>query len=91
MPVLAALWCAGASCFAPGTLNYLSENGVGEFAELDVGLICDLRREDERAQEPTPESLSAARLEIPINPGSIEVLREKLAEQTFLSPNAFAS
>ena len=69
--------------FRSGTLNYLSENGVGEFAELDVGLICDLRREDERAQEPTPESLSAARLEIPINPGSIEVLREKLAEQTF--------
>lgn len=62
-----------------GTLAYLTETGKQEFARLGVGLICDLRRDVERAEEPTPFPHGRpARLEIPIDPGSAVEMRERL-------------
>ncbi len=65
--------------FRCGTLADLTEVGKRAFAELDVKLICDLRRGDEKSAEPTPELAGApGRLEIPIDPGSAVVMRERL-------------
>ena len=65
-----------------GTLADLTDGGKRAFAELDVKLICDLRRGDEKAAEPTPELAGApGRLEIPIDPGSAVVMRERLTER----------
>ncbi len=67
--------------FRCGTLADLTDGGKRAFAELDVRLICDLRRADEKAAEPTPELAGAPdRLEIPIDPGSAVAMRERLAE-----------
>lgn len=65
--------------YRSGTLAHLSPDGQRRFAELEVGLICDLRRADEKSQEPTPFPVHAPRrLEIPIDPGSAVVMRERL-------------
>jgi len=62
-----------------GTLAYLSEQGKEQFAALDVALICDLRRDVERNEEPTPFPAGAPqRLEISIDPGSAVAMRERL-------------
>jgi len=65
--------------FRSGTLTHLSEAGMRAFAELDVALICDLRRPEEQHEEPTPFPPEAPRrLEIPIDPGSAIAMREQL-------------
>ena len=65
--------------FRCGTLADLTDAGKRAFAALDVQLICDLRRADEKAAEPTPELAGApSRLEIPIDPGSAAAMRERL-------------
>ncbi len=65
-----------------GTLAYLTQRGMTQFQALEVGLICDLRRADEKASEPTPFPAGApARLEIPIDPGSAVELRRHLESQ----------
>lgn len=57
--------------YRSGSLTHLSEEGKQTFAELGISLICDLRREEEKAEEPTPMFRhSPRRLEIPIFPGS---------------------
>ena len=67
--------------FRCGTLADLSDAGKRAFAKLDVKLICDLRRADEKSAEPTPELAGPpGRLEIPIDPGSAAVMRERLNE-----------
>ncbi|MEQ8485002.1 MAG: tyrosine-protein phosphatase [Pseudomonadales bacterium] len=67
--------------FRSGTLAHLSDEARARFADLGVGLICDLRRPEERDQEPTPFPPSAPRrLEIPIDPGSAIAMRAELAE-----------
>ncbi|MEQ8858064.1 MAG: tyrosine-protein phosphatase [Pseudomonadales bacterium] len=65
--------------FRSGTLAHLPGPAQREFLRLDVRLICDLRRPDERAEEPTPFPDGAPRrLEIPIDPGSALVMRQRL-------------
>jgi protein-tyrosine phosphatase len=65
--------------FRSGTLTHLSEDGRRAFEALDVRLICDLRRIDEAAAEPTPFPLDVPRrLEIPIDPGSAIAMRGRL-------------
>lgn len=65
--------------FRSGTLHHLTPEGQQAFADLDVALICDLRREEERAHEPTPFPPDAPRrLEIPIDPGSAISMRDEL-------------
>jgi protein-tyrosine phosphatase len=62
-----------------GCLAYLSESGLEAFRQLGVALICDLRRAEEREEEPTPLPHGAPhRLEIPIDPGSAVALRERM-------------
>ena len=62
-----------------GSLAYLTDTGRQEFDRLGVALICDLRREQERDEEPTPMPHGEPhRLEIPIDPGSAVALRERI-------------
>lgn len=65
--------------FRSGTLTHLSEPARDAFERLDVRLICDLRRPDEKADEPTPfPGHAPRRLEIPIDPGSALAMRQRL-------------
>lgn len=65
--------------FRSGSLAHLSDRARQGFRELDVGLICDLRRPEEQAEEPTPfPPNQPRRLEIPIDPGSAVALRHEL-------------
>jgi protein-tyrosine phosphatase len=65
--------------FRSGSLAHLSEEAQLGFAELGVGLICDLRRPEEQHEEPTPFPPHAPRrLEIPIDPGSAIAMRAEL-------------
>jgi len=67
------------SLFRCGTLTHLTDVGQHQFADLDIGLVCDLRRDDERAEQPTQLTRSAPeQLLLPIDPGSAMQLREKL-------------
>ncbi len=57
--------------YRSGSLAHLTEEARQAFADLGITLICDLRREEEKAEEPTPIFRhSPRRLEIPIYPGS---------------------
>lgn len=65
--------------FRCGTLTYVTEQGMNQFHALGIDLICDLRRPDEREDQPTPlPDDTPKRLEIPIDPGSATVMRERL-------------
>ena len=66
--------------FRSGALSELTDAGCAAFAELDVQLICDLRRDDERREEPTVlPAHNPRRLEIPIDPGSAVAMRAAFA------------
>ena len=57
--------------YRSGALAHLSEEAQHAFADLGITLICDLRREEEKEEEPTPIFKHSPRqLEIPIFPGS---------------------
>ena len=62
--------------FRSGTLHYLTPRGTEEFGGLNVALICDLRRADEKEREPT--QLPHERVEIPIDPGSATRMRDRM-------------
>jgi protein-tyrosine phosphatase len=67
--------------FRSGSLAHLTDQAQQAFHELGVELICDLRRPDEKHEEPTPFPLHRPRrLEIPIDPGSAIVMREQLTQ-----------
>jgi protein-tyrosine phosphatase len=57
--------------YRSGALAHLSEEAQHAFAELGINLICDLRRQEEKEEEPSPIFRHSPRqLEIPIFPGS---------------------
>ena len=62
------------------------------FAELDIGVICDLRSHEEAETSPTPEGGPfACRVHIPIWPGSSTQFQETASkEQLAPSPDEFA-
>lgn len=65
--------------FRSGTLAHLTWAAQRSFESLGVRLICDLRRPEEKAEEPTPFPEQALRrLEIPIDPGSAVTMRSRL-------------
>jgi protein-tyrosine phosphatase len=65
--------------FRSGSLAHLSDEAQRAFANLGIGLICDLRRPEEQQDEPTPFPPHAPRrLEIPIDPGSAIAMRAEL-------------
>lgn len=67
--------------FRSGALAGLSESAQQTFGKLRIGLICDLRRDEERRAQPTPFPQDAPRrLEIPISPGSGDALYRDLRE-----------
>lgn len=59
-----------------GMLTEVGKTGADEFADLNIGVICDLRREDEVEGAPTPTTAPFdCRVHIPIAPGSSPDLR----------------
>jgi protein-tyrosine phosphatase len=68
--------------YRSGHMAELSDTGRQRFAELGIGLICDLRRPEERTAEPTPFPEDAPRrIEIPIDPGSAMALRAHIRDR----------
>ena len=67
--------------FRCGSLSMLNQEAVDAFAELNIGVICDLRRDDEAQGSPTSEQPPFdVRQHIPIAPGSNEMLRESIRD-----------
>ena len=68
--------------FRCGALTGIPESAHADFAELDIGVICDLRSDMEAEEMPTPSSAPFdCRVHIPIWPGSSAQFRESLEEQ----------
>jgi protein-tyrosine phosphatase len=66
--------------FRSGMLAGLTDAGRAAIRALDIALICDLRRDDERVAEPTPfPSHEPRQIQIAIDPGSGIALREAMA------------
>lgn len=65
--------------FRSGSLAHLTEHGVAQAGRLGIRLICDLRRDDERASEPSrlPSNRPAVE-EIAIDPGNAIAMRAAL-------------
>lgn len=69
--------------FRSGSLARLTPAAQQRFRELGIRLICDLRRPEEKHEEPTPiPEQVARRLEIPIDPGSAIAMRARLTDTT---------
>ncbi|MDH3642864.1 MAG: tyrosine-protein phosphatase, partial [Gammaproteobacteria bacterium] len=67
--------------FRCGQMANLTEDGQSGFAELNIRVICDLRRPDERDADPTPVPHHVSRrVEIPIDPGGTSALRQSLSD-----------
>ncbi len=66
--------------YRSGMLAGLTADGQAALRLLNVGLICDLRRDDERTIDPTPfPSHDPRQVHISIDPGSGIALREEMA------------
>jgi protein-tyrosine phosphatase len=69
--------------FRCGALSMLSPAAVNDFADLNIGVICDLRRDDEAQGSPTPvQPPFDVRRHIPIKPGSNDMLRESIRDSS---------
>jgi protein-tyrosine phosphatase len=67
--------------FRSGHMADLHPEAHDAFTELAIRTICDLRRPEEKSQEPTPFPESVARrVEIEIDPGSAVAMRAALAD-----------
>lgn len=65
--------------FRCGSMVEIVGPGEEQFAALDVGVICDMRRDDEVEMAPTPSTeVFACRVHIPIAPGSSPDLRDSI-------------
>jgi protein-tyrosine phosphatase len=69
--------------FRCGALSMLTDSDQVLFSELNIGVICDLRRVDEAAGNPTPlYPPFHVRQAIPIAPGSNEMLRQSIQDDS---------
>jgi len=78
--------------FRCGSLANIPEHAFADFAALDIGVICDLRRDDEIELQPTPTvDPFQVRVHIPIAPGSSPQLTASFedASQNHLDRIAF--
>ena len=78
--------------FRCGSLANIPEHAHNEFAALDIGVICDLRRDDEVEHGPSPTTKPfQVRVHIPIAPGSSPQLMSSFqdANQTHLDRRSF--
>jgi len=67
--------------FRCGALSMLTEADHVLFERLNIGVICDLRRVDEAAGNPSPQHPPFdVRLAIPIAPGSNDMLRQSIQD-----------
>jgi len=67
--------------FRCGMLTDLKGEALKQFSELDIGVICDLRREDEAALYPSPTHSAFDCIQnIPIAPGTSSDLRTSMME-----------
>ncbi|HSG89266.1 MAG TPA: tyrosine-protein phosphatase [Pseudomonadales bacterium] len=67
--------------FRSGHMAELAPSAHADFEALSIHTICDLRRPQEREQEPTPFAPDAPRrVEIEIDPGSAIAMRAALAD-----------
>jgi len=63
--------------FRCGSLSYIPQHAHADFTELDIGVICDLRRDEEAQASPTPNVTPFnCSVRIPIDPGSSFQLRD---------------
>ena len=67
--------------FRCGALSEIPSHAYSEFEALDIGIICDLRKKDERkfAQTPLAQPFSCS-IQIPIAPGSSIQLQQSFQE-----------
>lgn len=73
--------------FRSGMLTDIPASATAEFADLDIGVICDMRSHDEVALYPTPGYAAFdCQVHIPISPGTSQGLRVSM-EQMQHSPN----
>lgn len=78
-PVAGGRSVAKGKLFRCGMLSDVTTSGWQAFETLHIGVICDLRREDEVLQYPTPTNPpSADQRHIPIAPGTSVHLRESM-------------
>ncbi len=67
--------------FRCGSLAMLSDDGIKKFSDLNISVICDLRREDEAAMGMTSDKAPFhCRQAIPIAQGSSEMLRASIRD-----------
>ncbi len=67
--------------FRCGQMANLTDAAQLQFAKLNIRVICDLRRPDERQADPTPvPDHVSRRVEIPIDPASAAMLRDSMAD-----------
>jgi len=63
--------------FRCGALNQIPDHAYQQFSDLDIGVICDLRRDEELEWSPTPRHKPFnCQVRIPIDPGSSIHLRQ---------------
>ena len=79
--------------FRCGTMADIPKRAFSDFASLDVGVICDLRSQEETESSPTPAGDPfLCRVHIPIWPGSSTQFQETISGQNNgPSPEQFAS
>lgn len=67
--------------FRCGMLTGIPDHAYDDFAALNIGVICDLRRQDEVQLAPTPDTAPFhCRIHIPIAPGSSPDLQASLQD-----------
>jgi protein-tyrosine phosphatase len=78
-PTVAGGCVVEGNLFRCGTLSNVTPTGLATFNELDIRHICDLRRADERADDPTPlPPENPRRTVVSIDPGSAPSMRQVL-------------
>ena len=69
--------------FRCGMLALIPDHALDEFEKLDIGVICDLRKDDEVEKSPPPTaSPFRCRVHIPIAPGSSPQLSASFEDET---------
>ena len=67
--------------FRCGLMSEIAEHAFDDFAALDIGVICDLRSDEEVEANPTPEVAPFdVRVHIPIWPGSSNQFQNTIRE-----------
>ncbi len=68
--------------FRCGSMTDIPEHAFDDFAALDIGVICDLRSQEEADSSPTPEGGPfTCRVHIPVWPGSSTQFQETINQQ----------